>query len=78
MYLKCIAYSLHEQVITFVYVIIELHWMHVLDILMCTYIFIFTMIILKILGNINKYVMAFLWLFMAYFNNNTKIQNTNV
>ena len=42
------------------------------------FMYIYNVIILKILGNINKYVMAFLWLFMAYFNNNTKIQNTNV
>ena len=40
--------------------------------------YIYNVIILKILGKINKYVMAFVWLFMAYFNNNTKIQNTNV
>ena len=62
-HLKYIA-ELHEQVIQLVHVIIELHWMHVLDILMCMYIYIYIyyVIILQILGNINKYCMALLWL----------------
>ena len=41
------------------------------------YIYIYYVIILQILGNINKYFMAFYGFFMAYFNNNTKIQNMN-